>query len=250
MPELKITLPGSKECTKCGQEKRLDQFCRCNKFKSGLNSKCKICLYGERKQYLLDHPEQAKKFNGRWDKEHPTEARARASAWRSANKERNAAVIRRWRTDNVDRNNELIRRWHKENPNKVKEYNAKKRATPEGRLNSSMGALMRHSLREKKARRHWEVLAGYTLAQLKRRIERTFLPGMSWENMDLWDIDHIIPIVAHNYNTPNDIDFKKCWALKNLRPLWKGLNRSKGGKVESPFQPSLMLCVKGKQCRQ
>jgi hypothetical protein len=49
------------------------------------------------------------------------------------------------------------------------------------------------------------------------------------------------PITAFNFNTPEDIDFKRCWALSNLQPLWARDNLSKQNKLIKPFQPSLLL---------
>jgi hypothetical protein len=54
-------------------------------------------------------------------------------------------------------------------------------------------------------------------------------------------IDHIIPISVHNFEFPTDIDFKKCWALANLQPMWAMENIIKSNKLSNPFQPSLKL---------
>ena len=43
---------------------------------------------------------------------------------------------------------------------------------------------------------------------------------------------------------PEDEDFKRCWALSNLQPLWMSENRSKNDKLEKPFQPSLKFGVR------
>jgi 5-methylcytosine-specific restriction endonuclease McrA len=64
---------------------------------------------------------------------------------------------------------------------------------------------------------------------------------MSWDNCNEWHIDHIIPKAAFNYEKPEDIDFKKCWALKNLQPLWAKENHEKKDKLLKPFQPSLQI---------
>ncbi len=65
---------------------------------------------------------------------------------------------------------------------------------------------------------------------------------MSWENYGtVWEIDHKIPIAAFNFERPEDIDFKKCWELKNLRPLEIYKNRSKQARIDKPFQPSLTI---------
>jgi len=34
-----------------------------------------------------------------------------------------------------------------------------------------------------------------------------------------WQIDHIIPHFTFKYISIEDENFKKCWALENLRPL-------------------------------
>jgi hypothetical protein len=34
-----------------------------------------------------------------------------------------------------------------------------------------------------------------------------------------WNIDHIIPHSSLPYSSMEDDNFKKCWALNNLRPL-------------------------------
>jgi hypothetical protein len=99
------------------------------------------------------------------------------------------------------------------------------------------------ALQENKNGRHWEELVGYTLNELKSHIERLFLPGMTWENYGNrgWHIDHIIPVRVFNFGHPDEIDFRKCWELKNLRPLWKDENMRKNGRLSKPFQPSLRL---------
>lgn len=62
---------------------------------------------------------------------------------------------------------------------------------------------------------------------------------MTWENYGpVWHIDHEVPLAVHNYRTPEDIDFKRAWAMTNLKPLWGKDNMSKGAKLSAPFQPS------------
>jgi len=56
-----------------------------------------------------------------------------------------------------------------------------------------------------------------------------------------WEIDHIIPISVLNFSSPEHEDFKKCWNLSNLRPLWRIDNRHKYNKLNESFQPSLAL---------
>jgi 5-methylcytosine-specific restriction endonuclease McrA len=75
-------------------------------------------------------------------------------------------------------------------------------------------------------------LLGYTPAELRAHIERTFEPGMTWANYGTaWEVDHILPRVLFDHADPDQI--RQCWALTNLRALWKPANRAKGARVEA-----------------
>lgn len=114
---------------------------------------------------------------------------------------------------------------------------------PNFKLHSNISRSIRKALRGSKKRRKWEALVGYTTEDLRRHIERQFLEGMSWDNYGIngWHIDHIIPRSAFNYGTPEDDDFKRCWRLSNLRPMWSTDNIRKGNKLASHFQPRLVF---------
>ena len=75
-------------------------------------------------------------------------------------------------------------------------------------------------------------LLGYTPTELFNHLESQFTEenGYSWDNMNEWHIDHIRPVASFNYTTTECEDFKKCWALSNLQPLWAKDNLSKGDK--------------------
>lgn len=69
---------------------------------------------------------------------------------------------------------------------------------------------------------------GYSPAELKEHLEKQFTEGMSWENRDQWEIDHITPISSAR--TPDDVvALNQLW---NLRPLWAGLNNAKKDRRE------------------
>ena len=71
---------------------------------------------------------------------------------------------------------------------------------------------------------------GYTPTDLMNHLESQFVEGMTWDNRDEWHIDHIRPISSFNFDSTEHPDFKKCWALNNLQPLWAGDNIRKKDK--------------------
>jgi endogenous inhibitor of DNA gyrase (YacG/DUF329 family) len=141
--------------------------------------------------------------------------RKQARDWYYANKEK--ALIRR-------------DEWGKKNPDKIKQISAKRRSTPHGKLSNAMRVGVHKSLTKgKMGKRTFEVL-GYSVNQLKEHLERQFSQGMSWDNYGEWHVDHIVPVSSFKYDEVIDPDFKACWALSNLRPMWAEDNISKHAK--------------------
>ena len=94
-----------------------------------------------------------------------------------------------------------------------------------------MNISVARALRGNKNGCRWEVLLGYTVGDLRKHLESRFTIGMTWINMGGWHIDHIVPKSRFNYNKPEDPEFKVCWGLANLQPLWGTDNSSKKNKT-------------------
>ena len=96
---------------------------------------------------------------------------------------------------------------------------------PKFALNERMRRLIRQSLHYNggnKGGKSWKDWVGYTTEQLRDHLMRLFTEGMTWELFLQGEIhiDHIIPKNTFHYTSMSDPEFKKCWALSNLQPLW------------------------------
>jgi hypothetical protein len=258
-------------CSKCGTElpSTLDFFRPRKNGYDGLSSECRDC----RKKYLsqykegLVHVAPEKQICLKCKNEHPTTKqyfhvdKSRKSGFQPICKECAKIKIRKWYSKPESRIlvKENGKAYYEKNRDKIlaecAEYRVQphvkeqrnrrqrrlRRTDPKFRLSSSIGTLMRRSLTNGYKHSHWENLVDYTVDDLKRHIERKFKDGMTWEKLLNGEIhiDHKIPISAFNYKSPDDIDFRKCWALENLQPMWAKENIRKGNKLEKPFQPSL-----------
>lgn len=148
-------------------------------------------------------------------------------------REKHRRACKRWAENNMDVVRSLSLKWAKIN------Y-----ATPDGKLRACISRDISKSLRGRKGGKHWESIVGYTLHQLINHLEKQFKPGMTWENYGtVWHIDHKIPVSVFNFKTYDDIDFQRCWELKNLQPMFAFENKSKGNKLSKPFQPSLAFAA-------
>lgn len=144
-----------------------------------------------------------------------------------------AEYERAWRDKNREQYNEYQRDYQREYQRKRMTH---LRATsPTFRLNNSIRSNMRHSLKSGKQGLSWESLVGYTLSDLKAHLESMFSEGMSWESYgkDGWHVDHIRPIASFDFESHEDPDFKDCWSLENLQPLWAQDNLKKGKKYHA-----------------
>jgi len=162
---------------------------------------------------------------------HPAKVTATRKAWREANAEELRAYHRAY----VVAHRAEKRAYRKD----------RQRTDPKYRINKCMSGSMGLSLNGQKNGNHWEALVDYTLDDLMSHLEQLFEPGMTFENhgqgAGKWNIDHKIPIAAFNFEQSTDFDFKLCWALSNLQPMWAIDNLKKSDRLEQPFQASLMM---------
>lgn len=232
-----------KVCTTCDKRKGLDAFHKCKKGRFGVQAVCKVC----RKTKAQSNNDHLNAYNRAWRKAHPEQARATQKAWKNTNYEKIKMQKEAWSKVNLEKIQGYRQKWAKTNVEKCKEVarksTAKKRATPKGKVDSIIGTAIWKALKGNKAGRHWETLVGYTLDSLIKHLERQFTEGMGWNTYgkDGWVIDHKIPRTVFNYTKPEHEDFKKCWALSNLQPLWAEDNNFKRAKITKHFQPSLAI---------
>lgn len=181
--------------------------------------------------------------------------KARSLKWRADNPEKYRQQVDRFRDKIRERSAQRHRErpeyhkaWRDANRQRVREQqriaNQKIRSKPYRRLCDAVAANLNNSIRKgsRQGRKTFDLL-GYSRDDLMARLESQFQPGMSWGNYGVggWHIDHIVPVTAFNFDSPDHVDFRRCWALSNLQPMWEAENISKGNRLDEPFQPSLAL---------
>lgn len=138
------------------------------------------------------------------------------------------------------------KQYRKDNLKKIKQWHKNKNKTDlKFNLNHRMRRVINYSLKGNKRGRHWEDLVGYNLIDLIKRLKKTMPSGYIWQDFlqGKLHVDHIIPISAFNFTKPEHVDFKRCWALKNLQLLPARENLIKSNKLSKPFQSALKLSL-------
>lgn len=227
-----LVLTEKKKCSRCGEKKKIDEFSRQSSHKDGLCTHCKEC------NKLLNKGNYKKCLSA---------IKVTQKNYREKFPEKVKSIEKKWRKKNYKKYCETQSKWRKNNPEKLKSIRKKadtrKRSTPRGKLSCNVSSAIGRSLYGTKDGHRWESLVGYMVGELKIHLEKLFQPDMNWENYGKWHVDHKIPISAFNFEKPEDIDFKKCWALSNLQPLWALENFSKHDNLTEPFQPSLLITL-------
>lgn len=229
-------------CTSCNIQKpaTAEFFHAYKRAPDGRRSVCREC----RAKDHSDNREQ--RLVGR--RSHYQEHRERLKAacrdyyWKNPEAQRESARNRHAR--NSQRNNQVTKEYyakHRDRLNTIKrekgkaEFKAKYRVDMEFTIRHRMKALLRRSLRSGKGGKRLEEITGYSASDLRVHLERQFTKGMTWERFMAGEIhiDHIIPMSSFSADSIESEDFKACWSLSNLRPMWAEQNLKKGAKRQT-----------------
>lgn len=153
-------------------------------------------------------------------------------------KERKTKYHKEWSKENRDRLNEYHKEWREKNIDKHREkkrnYEKYKKSTdPIYKLISNFRTAIYTVLKENKLDKYSNYfnMVGYSAEQLKEHLEKQFKDGMNWENYGEWHVDHIKPISSFVFETCDDEQFKQCWSLDNLQPMWGIDNIKKSNRI-------------------
>lgn len=105
-----------------------------------------------------------------------------------------------------------------------------RRQVNKAKKRDGIGEVLRGSVRNNHKSRTVEHALGYSIADFIKHIEKQFHDGMTWDKFmaGVIHIDHIVPQAA--FDLTNDEEWKTCWSLPNLRPLWARDNLTKRDK--------------------
>jgi hypothetical protein len=215
-----------RECSACCTYKKWDQFykktgcvnnkdyqcmdCRnksSNKWKN--NNKDKLIDYRKKRAENSEAHERDLKRNRENYHKNKEERRKKHSEY-SRNK-------KRWLSEE---RKEYMRKYHRD----------RRKIDPKFKLTNTIRGSVRYSLKRRGVIKEWntfEVYLDFSVEELMESLENKFQEGMSWENYGKWHVDHICPIGNFKYKSYEDIEFKKCWDIENLRPLWAQENWDK-----------------------
>ena len=157
-----------------------------------------------------------------------------ATEWQERNREYLKEYRKRYNKRNKAKKDMQNKIYYQINKKSYNEYYSKKYHTEKKfKLTKKMYSLIRQSILKDRPGWTWESWVGYGLHDLCNRLLETLPEGFTW--IDYLDgklqLDHIMPVSAFDYESPDDPEFKECWKLENLRLITPKENHEKGSKI-------------------
>lgn len=224
-----------RKCTRCEIEKDISEFgikqrkTRKGKIKSYTSIYCKVCEAAIAKEWRQNNSAKLKDYNAK------PKVKERKKKWEEENLpyEDRKSYFQQYYQDNK---NEIKKTWNtpafKDGKRKYKRK--RRHMDPVFRMRENVSNAILKALKNVKSNKAGRSILqylSYAIQDLKEHIEKQFSGEMSWDNYGIfWHIDHIVPQSDLPYSSMDDDNFKRCWALNNLRPLEAKRNMLEGAK--------------------
>jgi len=197
----------------------------------------------QQKNYRENNKEKKAAHKKEWRQENIEEIGAHYKEYREENKEKIKLKRKEYYNKNKEKELQNNKNWVRENSEKKKEISKRQyhrnKNNPNIIIHRMVRALLINSLKKNSVPKSDKtfIILGYTKQKVKHHIESQWIGSNAWMNWNnhgrydpktwddndpstwTWNIDHIIPQSDLPYTSMEDENFKKCWALENLRPL-------------------------------
>jgi hypothetical protein len=191
-------------------------------------------LLKNKERLAEENPERVIELKKKWRAENKEKSIRQANEWRKANPEKALeSECRKYakHKEAILARNKEYRQRNKDAINAQKREYIKKRRQEHApyaiqmRLRARFAVAVNRKRLSKKSSMY--SIVGCSWEELKAYLESKFLPGMSWDNRSLWEIDHIIPCAT----AKTEEETEKLFHFSNLQPLWRSDNLKKGAKL-------------------
>lgn len=237
-----------KVCTKCGEDKSVNEFWKNKRYSDGLQNQCKCCFKISNKKYREDNKDKLKTYYKSYREDNKDKITNGAKKYYQKNKQ----TLSNYQKEYNKKNKELVKqkkkKYREENEEKVKIYskkwreeNKEKRRVRESKrlksdvlykLTCSIRKIMYDAFRKKSFRNTSKTanILGCTFEQFKSHIEVQFEGWMNWDNHgkytgrrnETWQYDHIIPLAS----ATTEEEVIKLNHYTNFQPLCSFVNQN------------------------
>lgn len=247
----------SKVCTKCGEEKELNNFYANKRGKDGKQACCILChkkyqeenkgkikncskkYYQENKEKIKkhrdEHKEKYKNYQKKYYLEHQEESKIKQKKYRKNHKDEIKIRDKKYQEEHKEEKKIYDKKYELENKNKrriqKKKYiNNRRKTDVRFKISGNLRCRVRCAIKGDVKSLSTMMLVGCGIDYLLFRLQSQFQSGMSWNNYGKWEIDHIKP--CSSFDLSKETQQRKCFHYTNLQPLWAKDNLLKSNKYE------------------
>lgn len=239
-----------KTCSKCKIEKDEPDFYP-SQLKNN-SAKCKSCTqkyYQENKskiqkyktEYWHQNKEELYEYKKEWRKEYSHVVKYCNAHNIDYSSEEcpicSGARNKKYKKEHEEEIKKYAELYRKENREQINQYYSNRRKNdPEYNIRRIISASVYSMIKSQGSSKGGSIVnyLPFTIRELKEHLENQFEPWMNWGNHGkydatiwddndpatwTWNIDHVTPQSDLPYSSMEEENFKKCWALSNLRPL-------------------------------
>ncbi len=252
LSQIKIKSPKCKECRK----EYSKQYYSENKeekieYSKQYRTKNKEKIKENKKQYRIEHKEERREYDKQHYIKNKEEKIEYSKQYYAENKEKIKENNKQYYTEHKEEIKENTKQYSiKNKENRNQHQKNRKKNDPAFKLRTNISITIYKALHKNSSLKNGQSTLkhlSYTIEELKNYLELLLEPWMTWENHGqynaktwdkndqstwVWNLDHITPQTHTLYTSMEDDNFKKCWALENLRPynakknIEEGNNRS------------------------
>jgi len=186
---------------------------------------CRSCEAIRQKGYRQENPQYFPDYNRQYKATHIEEIKMHRTGYDANHKEERAI----YQAQYAESHKEEIR------VNQTNRQKKKRTEDPNFKLRGNMSVMINKALKRNNTSKNGSSITEYlpyTIIELRLHLESLFENWMNWNNYGsyskdwddndpttwTWNIDHKKPQSFLPYTSMEDDNFKKCWALDNLRP--------------------------------
>ncbi|EOJ2848600.1 hypothetical protein [Klebsiella quasipneumoniae] len=205
-----------KKCSRCGEEKTLDNFGKNKRKADGLHYWCKSCCSAHKKEHYQQNKEILSEKSKIYYqlKGDEIKSRVRRRYWENPESHRKSAI--EYQRENREAAYKRQAEWNRQQSIENPQFLLRKK------INRRLSRWIKGTGRFK------TILAGCNETQFISHIESQFVGEMSWENYGIaWTFDHITPLTA--FDLTDETQVEKACHFSNIQPLTSAENARKGG---------------------
>lgn len=210
-----------KKCSKCKEEKSLDEFFNNKSTKDGKSNYCKKCHTIESKKRKYNYYYDRKEYSKNWYIDNKEREQNKRKSYRQLNKEKQREIHKKWYYENKEE--KLKKNYENEKYQMIH--------NPMFRIKKNLRIRVIDCLKGKSKSHKTMQLLGCTIIEFKNYLQSKFTKEMTWENYGTyWHVDHIKPCSL--FDLLNESAQMECFHYTNLQPLEAKENLKKYNKFK------------------